>query len=63
MGYEAIEELFNDMLEVEEGFINVYKEILQAIQNPDIIVVINKILNDEKKHASNAKVILDILKE
>ena len=63
MTNEAIKELLEDVLKIEESMTKNYTEIVKEIDNDDTKKILNSIIKQEIKHVDNAKKMLEIIGE
>lgn len=63
MTNEAIKELLEDVLKIEESMTKNYTEIVKEIDNEDTKKILNSIIKQEIKHVDNAKKMLEIIGE
>lgn len=63
LSFNAIEEIINDIVQVENVAIELYQSILTEISNKDVKDKIKQIIKDEVKHFRNANEMLSILKD
>jgi rubrerythrin len=52
--------LFRELLEKEEIMTELYSGMSEKIENPDVRHVVESIIKDEKRHAANARKMIEI---